>query len=186
MFAPVRAGLFAALFAFACVASSVTAIAARRGPDASPKSRSSATISTRPRSGSKARSRPMPGRSTKPAAQLRREMEEAFKKNDFRLGLQLLGQIVTVAPDDAASWLRLARSVSQIRPANDRERTLLLERAATAGYIAYERSDNPAEQARGAADHRPFLRRAAGVAAGARRAAHLARFARSRRHPRAI
>ena len=80
----------------------------------------------------------MPGRCTKPAAQLRREMEEAFKKNDFRLGLQLLGQIVTVAPEDAASWLRLARSVSQIRPANDRERTLLLERAATAGYIAYD------------------------------------------------
>ena len=38
---------------------------------------------------------------TKPAAQLRRETEEAFKKNDFRGGLQLLGQIVTVAPEDA-------------------------------------------------------------------------------------
>ncbi len=59
----------------------------------------------------------------------------------------MLGQIVSVEPDDATSWLRLARSVAQIRPANDRERALLLERAATAGYIAYERSDKQAEQA---------------------------------------
>ena len=61
------------------------------------------------------------GQVTKPAAQLRREMDEAFKKNDFRLGLQLLGQIVTVAPDDAASWLRLARSVLA-DPAGQRSR----------------------------------------------------------------
>ena len=54
----------------------------------------------------------------------------------------MLGQIVAAAPDDSANWLRLARAVLQIRPANERERTTLLERAATAAYIAYQRTSN--------------------------------------------
>ena len=62
----------------------------------------------------------------KPAAQLRREAEAAFQKNDFRGGLQLLGQAIATAPEDAGTWLRLARAVMQIRPADDRERTHLL------------------------------------------------------------
>ena len=33
----------------------------------------------------------------------------------FRSGLTLMGQIVTTAPDDSASWLRLARTILQIR-----------------------------------------------------------------------
>jgi uncharacterized protein YfaS (alpha-2-macroglobulin family) len=150
MFAPVRAGLFAALFASACVLS-ISSI-----PPATAQTETAAKPDERPFSREdlddaavrlEAQIKTDSGQVTKPVAQLRREMDEAFKKNDFRTGLQLLGQIVSVDPDDAASWLRLARSVSQIRPANARERTLLLERAATAGYIAYERSDNPAEQA---------------------------------------
>ena len=88
------------------------------------------------------------GQVTKTAAALRREADAAFQRNDFRSGLQLLGQIVVVAPDDSANWLRLAKSVLQIRPSNDRERTLLLERAATAAYIAYQRSTgNAGEEA---------------------------------------
>ena len=35
-------------------------------------------------------------------------------RNDFRTGMQILGQIVAVAPDDSANWLRLARTVLQI------------------------------------------------------------------------
>jgi len=146
MFAPVRAGLFAALFAVACVASSVTVYSPPAAAQTKPEKPfqredlDEAAVRLEGQINTDA------GQVTKPAAQLRREMEEAFKKNDFRLGLQLLGQLVTVAPEDGASWLRLARSVSQIRPANDRERTLLLERAATAGYIAYDRTDIPAEQ----------------------------------------
>ena len=50
-------------------------------------------------------------------------------------------------PTDSANWLRLARTVLQIRPGNDRERTMLLERAATAAYIAYQRTKLPAEEA---------------------------------------
>jgi uncharacterized protein YfaS (alpha-2-macroglobulin family) len=87
------------------------------------------------------------GQVSKPAAALRREADAAFQRNDFRGGMQILGQAVTAAPGDSANWLRLARAVLQIRPGNERERTTLLERAATAAYIAYQRSGNPAEEA---------------------------------------
>ena len=87
------------------------------------------------------------GQAGKPAAALRREADAAFQRNDFRSGMQILGQIVAVASDDSANWLRLARTVLQIRPSNDRERTLLLERAATAAYIAYQRSGSAGEEA---------------------------------------
>ena len=87
------------------------------------------------------------GRPAKPAAALRREADAAFQRNDFRSGMQILGQIVAVAPDDSANWLRLAKAVLQIRPGNDRERTLLLERAATAAYIAYQRASEPSQEA---------------------------------------
>jgi uncharacterized protein YfaS (alpha-2-macroglobulin family) len=87
------------------------------------------------------------GQVTKSAAALRREADAAFQRNDFRSGMQILGQIVTVAPDDSANWLRLAKTVLQIRASNDREKTLLLERAATAAYIAYQRSSNSSEEA---------------------------------------
>jgi uncharacterized protein YfaS (alpha-2-macroglobulin family) len=87
------------------------------------------------------------GQVTKSAAALRREADAAFQRNDFRSGMQILGQIVTVAPDGSANWLRLAKTVLQIRPSNDREKTLLLERAATAAYIAYQRSSNSSEEA---------------------------------------
>jgi alpha-2-macroglobulin len=87
------------------------------------------------------------GQVGKPAAALRREADAAFQRNDFRTGMQILGQIVAVAPDDSANWLRLAKSVLQIRPGNDRERTTLLERAATAAYIAYQRAGDGGEEA---------------------------------------
>src|SRR3981081_457279 len=87
------------------------------------------------------------GQVAKSAAALRREADAAFPRNDFRSGMQILGQIVTVAPDDSANWLRLAKTVLQIGPSNDREKTLLLERAATAAYIAYQRSNNASEEA---------------------------------------
>src|SRR5437588_12988567 len=86
------------------------------------------------------------GTVTKSAAALKREADAAFGRNDFRLGMQILGQIVAVAPADSSNWLRLAKAVLMIRPGNDRERTLLLERAATAAYIAYQRSTGNASE----------------------------------------
>ncbi len=82
------------------------------------------------------------GTVTKPAAQLRRDADGAFQKNDFRTGMTVLGQLVTVAPTDAASWLRLARAVLQIRPRDDNEKSLLLDRGSTAAYIAYQRASD--------------------------------------------
>jgi uncharacterized protein YfaS (alpha-2-macroglobulin family) len=86
------------------------------------------------------------GQVTKAAPALRREADAAFQRNDFRSGMQILGQIATVAPDDSANWLRLAKTVLQVRPSNDREKTQLLERAAAAAYIAYQRSSGNASE----------------------------------------
>src|SRR5215475_13991821 len=82
------------------------------------------------------------GTVTKPPAALKRDADAAFQKNDFRSGMLVLGQLVAVAPDDASSWLRLARTILQIKPRDDREKVLLLDRASTAAYIAYARADD--------------------------------------------
>src|ERR1700688_3816688 len=87
------------------------------------------------------------GAATKPVAQIRKDADSAFAKNDFRIGMTLLGQIVAAQPNDATTWLRMARTVMQIRPVNDQERATLLERASTAAYIAYERTTNRNEEA---------------------------------------
>src|SRR5260370_8961135 len=87
------------------------------------------------------------GTVAKPLATLRREVDAAFERRDFRTGMQTLGQIVTVAPNEAANWLRLARAILQIRPSDQRERTALLERASSVAYIAYHRPRNPTQEA---------------------------------------
>jgi alpha-2-macroglobulin len=84
---------------------------------------------------------------TKPVTALRRDADAAFQRSDFRAGMQLLGQIVAAAPDDSVNWLRLARTILQIRPTDDRERRLLVERATTAAYVAYQRSKDRNEEA---------------------------------------
>ena len=87
------------------------------------------------------------GQVAKPLATLQRDADAAFQRNDSRTGLQILGQIVTVAPKESIYWVRLARAILQARPANDSERTLYLERATTAAYIAYQRANNAGEEA---------------------------------------
>src|SRR5215510_3816679 len=87
------------------------------------------------------------GEVTKPIAALRREVDAAFQRGDDRGGLRILGQIVAIAPDRSVTWLRLARDLRQLRPSDYREKILLLERAAAAAYIAYQRSGNSAEEA---------------------------------------
>src|SRR5262249_15196812 len=66
------------------------------------------------------------GQVAKSPAVLRREADAAFARKDFRTGMQLLGQLISVTPQDSAAWLQLAKAVLQIRPGNDSERTLLL------------------------------------------------------------
>ncbi|WP_024520651.1 alpha-2-macroglobulin [Bradyrhizobium sp. Tv2a-2] len=78
---------------------------------------------------------------------LKADADTAFRRNDFRSGLQILGQIAAVAPEDSGNWLRLARSILQIVPKNPTEQTFLLERASTAAYIAYQRAASPLDEA---------------------------------------
>jgi hypothetical protein len=128
MFTSVRAGLAAALIALATIPTLAADKAFKRGDldDAAIKL--------------EAQIKSDAGTVTKPAATLRHDADAAFQKNDFRTGMTVLGQLVTVAPTDATNWLRLARTVLQIRPRDDRERVLLLDRASTAAYIAYQRA----------------------------------------------
>src|SRR5579863_3314291 len=87
------------------------------------------------------------GAVNKSGAALKADADAAFKRNDYRTGLQILGQIAVTAPDDSANWSRLARMIFQIWPANGSEKTFLLERASTAAYIAYQRANNPNDEA---------------------------------------
>ena len=80
------------------------------------------------------------GSGSKPLAQLRRDADTAFQKNDVRGGMVLLGQIIAQAPDESASWLRLARAIQQVRVVLERDRLALVERSGTAAYIAYQRA----------------------------------------------
>ncbi len=87
------------------------------------------------------------GAVTRSGAALKTDADAAFKRNDYRAGLQIVGQIAATAPDDSGNWLRLARTIFQIRPANSSEQTFLLERASTAAYIAYQRAANASDEA---------------------------------------
>ena len=83
----------------------------------------------------------------KTTATLKTDADAAFKRSDFRSGLQILGQIAAVSPEDSGNWLRLARVIFQIVPKDSSEQTFLLERASTAAYIAYQRAGNAGEEA---------------------------------------
>lgn len=87
------------------------------------------------------------GTVTKTPQVLKREADAAFQKKDARNAMLLLGQLVTVAPDDSDSWLRLARAVLQIKGRDQREQATLYERATTAAYVAYVRAAPPAGEA---------------------------------------
>ncbi|WP_298243395.1 alpha-2-macroglobulin [uncultured Bradyrhizobium sp.] len=80
-------------------------------------------------------------------ATLKTDADAAFRRNDFRTGLSVLGQIAATTPEDTGNWLRLAKVIFQISPKSSSEQTFLLERASTAAYIAYQRAGNPGEEA---------------------------------------
>jgi uncharacterized protein YfaS (alpha-2-macroglobulin family) len=135
MLASVRAGFAAALVAF----SVSTAFAADKPFQRADLADSAVRLETQIKTES--------GQVAKPVATLRSEAEAAFAKRDFRAGMQTLAQIVSVAPREAGNWLRLSRAILNIRANDDKERTNFLERAATAAYIAYQRSGNAGEEA---------------------------------------
>ena len=164
MRAPVRVGLFAALVTLASIFSPLHSADAADKPFTRPDL-AEAAIKL------EAQIKTDAGQVAKPLAQLRREADQAFQKNDLSNGIVLLGQVVSLMPTESANWLRLARAVMQVRVANDPERAVLFERASTAAYIAYQR---------------PQPCRPRRLAAGARCAASRARAARDRRRARAL
>ncbi len=139
MFRDFRAGLVAAVAAVCLTFASCAAIAADKPFVNDDLANSAIELEAQIKSDA--------GVATKPVAQLRHDADAAFSKNDFRTGMAVLGQIVAAAPNDATTWLRLARTIQQIRPANDAERAMLLERASTAAYIAYQRAGNRDDEA---------------------------------------
>ena len=126
------------------------------------------------------------GQVAKPAAALRREADAAFQRNDFRSGMQILGQIVAVAPDDSANWLRLATGRAA-DPPEQRPRAHDCCSSAprpppTSPISAPAIAGEEADSLRGASAR--SYRRSPALAAGARCAAPLARAARGRRGAR--
>src|SRR3982074_660250 len=87
------------------------------------------------------------GAVAKTNATLKTDADAAFKRSDFRTGLQILGQIAATTPEDSGNWLRLARGLFHIWPKNSGEQTFRLERASTPADIAYQRAGNAGEEA---------------------------------------
>jgi alpha-2-macroglobulin len=83
----------------------------------------------------------------KSPATLRSDADAAFKRNDFRSGMRILGQIAATTPEDSSNWLRLARTIFMIWPQTSSEKTFFMERASTAAYIAYQRATNQQDEA---------------------------------------
>ena len=134
MFSLVRAGVAAAL-----LLAPLAAVAADKPFENKDLADSAVTLEAQIKSDA--------GAAAKPVAQIRRDADAAFAKNDFRSGMALLGQVVAAAPNDATTWLRMARAIMQIRATDDNEKKLLLERASTAAYIAYQRTSSRTEEA---------------------------------------
>ena len=140
MFALIRAGLTAALVAFAPILlTAPSAVAADKLFERADLAEAALKL--------EAEIKREAEQSSKPLAQLRREADAAFQRGESRTGMVLLTQIVAAAPNESANWLRLARAIMQIRPADDRERRTLLVRAATAAYATYKRTTSRGEEA---------------------------------------
>ncbi|HEX2216179.1 MAG TPA: alpha-2-macroglobulin [Xanthobacteraceae bacterium] len=135
MLAFARAALAAALLAFACL----TATAADKSYQHDELADAAIKLEAEVKRDA--------GQVVKPLAVLRREADAAVERRDFRSALQVLGQIVTVQPNESAHWLRFAGTALRIVPADDQERSTLLERASTAAYIAYQRARSRDQEA---------------------------------------
>ncbi len=140
MLALIRVGLFAALVTLASIAtSSIPSVAADKPFQRTDLAQAAIKLEAQIKSDA--------GQVSKPLAQLRREADVAFQRNNLTSAIDLVGQIVAVAPAESSGWLKLSRAVMQSLPFNDRDRNEALERAAAAAYIAYQRASNKGEEA---------------------------------------
>ena len=122
----------------------------------------------------------------KSGATLRTDADAAFKRSDFRTGLQILGQIAATAPEDSGNWLRLARTIFQITPVQQQRADLPAGARLDRGLHRLSARRQCRRGGRCAGRARPRHVRAQAVASGAGCAAAVARYARSRRRARPV
>ena len=87
------------------------------------------------------------GTVAKPPAKLKQEAEALLQSQDLAGAANLYVQIVTVAPNDAKAWRRLADIWLLIPATEEDDGSARIERARTASYIAYQRSTTPEDEA---------------------------------------
>ena len=83
----------------------------------------------------------------KPVTALNKDADAAIKKGDLESAADIYVQIVTVAPDDVQAWRRLADLWLKIPTTDEDDGSTRYERATTASYIAYQRSNTATEEA---------------------------------------
>jgi alpha-2-macroglobulin len=86
------------------------------------------------------------GTAAKPLAKLKQEAELLLKSQDLTGAAKIYVQIVTVAPQDAKAWRRLADIWLLIPATDEDDGSTRVERARTAAYIAYQRSTTPEDE----------------------------------------
>src|ERR1700730_17171942 len=83
----------------------------------------------------------------KPVIKLKQEGDALIKGQDLEGAADVYVQIVTVAPDDAKAWRRLADIWLLIPPSDNDDGSTRFERGRTAAYIAFQRATTPDEEA---------------------------------------
>ena len=122
----------------------------------------------------------------KSTATLRTDADTAFKRSDFRTGLQILGQIAATTPEDSANWLKLAKTIFQIRSASSSEQTFLLRARLDRGLHRLSARRQPGRGGGCAGRAGPGDVRPQALASGAGCVAAVARHARGRRGARPV
>ena len=82
----------------------------------------------------------------KPLVKLKQEADALIKSQDLAGAADIYVQIVTVEPNDAKAWRRLADLWLLIPATEEDDGSTRVERARTAAYIAYQRSTTPDDE----------------------------------------
>ncbi|HEX6831124.1 MAG TPA: alpha-2-macroglobulin [Methyloceanibacter sp.] len=133
-----RAGLFAALFVFAAAPLNPVQSAEKTFQDAALDDDAIKL---------EADLKDEAGTVEKPVITLRKDADAALRKGDLESAADIYVQIVSVAPNDAAAWRRLADLWIKIPTTDEDDGTTRYERATTASYIAYQRAGTASEEA---------------------------------------
>jgi hypothetical protein len=134
MFTWFRAGLFAALFVFVTTPSP----AAEKTFHDDALDDAAITL--------EAELKEEAGTVDKPLAKLKQEVGTLLQSQDREGATNVLVQIVTIAPNEAGAWRRLADIWLSIPPTDEDDGSTRFERARTAAYIAYQKASTPEDE----------------------------------------